>query len=135
MRFNNRTGNRQSQTCTLRFCRKECVEDLVYILRRKSSAGIGGRDQHLTILGQLRLDAELTARVPLCSMPLSMRFINACCNWTRSAITLGSPWARSTRIVTEFRFASFCNITTIAEMTSFTSTTSSCEEPFWRSEE
>src|SRR5437867_6551768 len=69
----------------------------------------------------------------MASMPLSMRFINTCCNCTRSAMILGRSLASSPRIEIEYRLASLRSRTIISRMSSFTSTNSRCRAPFLNS--
>src|SRR5882672_6931967 len=62
-----------------------------------------------------------------------MRFISTCCNCTRSAMTWVRSKARAVRICTSYRVASLRKWTIISRITSFTSTNSRCEVPFWKS--
>jgi hypothetical protein len=79
---------------------------------------IADRDQELTIVASLRLDREFTSRHMsfMASMALSIRFMNTCCNWIRSAIILGRPSARSEQIEIEYRAAWLHRSTIISRM-------------------
>src|ERR1700734_143457 len=60
--FNNRAADPQyhAHARTMSLGGKECIKDLVRLLRWKPNASIADRDQHLTILAVLRLDGELS---------------------------------------------------------------------------
>ena len=60
MRLNDRPTNGQPHTSPVILGRKECLEDLVPLLRGQSHAGIADRDQQLTVVG-FRLDGKLTS--------------------------------------------------------------------------
>src|SRR5258708_2465686 len=62
MRFNDGAADRQPHTGAVRFGGKERMEDL-FLLRGQTPAGIGNRDQQLTILGLLRLDRKFAPGV------------------------------------------------------------------------
>ena len=64
MRLDNGTSDRQSQTGALRLGGKERVKDLIGVFSGQPYAGIADRDQDLTVFPTLRLDAELTGRIP-----------------------------------------------------------------------
>src|SRR5471032_628282 len=57
----------------------------------------------------------------MASMPLSMRFMNTCCNWTRSAMTWGRSGLSSVRMEMEWRVASLRRMPIISRMSSLTS--------------
>jgi hypothetical protein len=58
VRFNNGAADPQSHAGAIGLGGKECIKYVIYLLRWKSHAGIGDRDQHLTIATALRLDSE-----------------------------------------------------------------------------
>jgi hypothetical protein len=53
VRSNNGAADPQSYTRAVRFGGKECIKDLVCLLRWKPDAGISDREQHLAILPAL----------------------------------------------------------------------------------
>ncbi len=58
--LDDRTADGQPHTSPVIFGRKECIEDLFRLLRRKSPTGITDRDQQLSIAG-FRPDGKLTS--------------------------------------------------------------------------
>ena len=80
----------QSQTCALRFGRKERIKDLICVFQ-------AGKPTPLSVTEICNLPASFsTANLDdqvrrafslIASIPLSMRFMNTCCSCTRSAVT------------------------------------------------
>ena len=103
MRLDDRAADRQSHADAVRLGGEECVEDLGGLLFRHADTGVGDRDQQLVGRGLLRRDRQLAASIEcfIASMPLSMRFINTCCNCTGSAITCGRPGVSTVRMAIE----------------------------------
>jgi hypothetical protein len=60
MRLNDRPTDGQPHTSPIILGRKECLKDLVPLLRRQSHAAIADRDQQLTVVS-FRLDGKLTS--------------------------------------------------------------------------
>src|ERR1700758_5293174 len=65
MRFNNGAAHPQSHADSVSLGGKESVKDLVRLLWREPHACIADRDQHLTLLTALRLDAQLARPVTI----------------------------------------------------------------------
>src|ERR1700674_5673915 len=59
VRFNNGAADAKSHARAVSLGGKERIKDLVRLLRWKPHARIADRDQHVTILAELRLDGEL----------------------------------------------------------------------------
>src|ERR1700686_1299088 len=60
MRFNDRAADPKSHTGALNLRGKECIKDLVRLLRRESYTGIADRHHKLLVRGSLRRDGERT---------------------------------------------------------------------------
>lgn len=63
MRFDDRAINGESHPGTLRLRREKCVEHLVGVACRQSYTSVADRDQHFTIVSQLRFDRKFAVRL------------------------------------------------------------------------
>ena len=134
VRFHDRSGDGEAHPGAVRLRGHERFED-----RSGFSAGSPTPVSPTAISSSLSSHLRMTVSSPpvsfISSIAFSIRFMNTCCNWTRSAMTSGSASASVVRIEIEAALASCCSNRAISRITALTSTRSrsscpSCTAPW-----